>query len=313
MKEQIPLPDRPADSTAPKDMVYIGRGGTPAVIDAGGLNFKYYCTYDNRYNWWGIGEHANFYQEFGSPNWNRWAEALYDLKEIPEDYIWIGVKPRAKIGVISSFVGGFLEIGGWDIYDDLLGDSDSHYIVHKDDPVAELARQHYTQMPVSAPKSNSESTLEKNAVQLLEDYKKAQEELQEAKKNKWQLNVCGINIRDIDEGDHIELHDGVLFLRNYETRRKLLWSEYKIIKPDPIPDFPIVGDGNGPYKPEYHTDYWKFGCAKICHSLIQNLVDAFESNNKDTETRNLQSVTIGQGEFTIKQLQQLNDYHRKQS
>ena len=157
--------------------------------------------------------------------------------------------------------------------------------------------------------------LERDYKILIERYHKAKHELIEAKKNGWKLDYSPSIVTDLSSPELKNPDpDKLLFNRSFVlcygddyTR----WSDWKIIKEEPIPSFTITTD-EGSFKPEYKGEYWKFGCAIIEPKLIESIVNASTfPQYAYIGNKGIEEVKIGKGVFTIEQLKELHQYHKK--
>ena len=337
MDEQFTFPKPPPHLQIPKHHVYLGCGDDIPTLTGN------YCGYygdgypiedirghfiENKLE--GSSRCSHYSVEFGSPEWNKWAEVMFDLTTIPDGFVWIGKNPNRKGVVTDTFDGAYhtkwtsrhspwpcltkwMKVGYIEDYW-----SDLEYCINITDPQYNKARKYFTNLHKSdvggedlVSPSNDHSDpvlvkLEAEHQKLIESYHKAHEELQEARTNGWGLRIDGRLAHPVlDCFRYIITNNKLCFSDGF-----LQWSADKVktIKEQPAPSFEVNG-----YKPEYHKDYWKFGCAKIGHLLIHSLiVHSLIDMDKggDGDYKNITAVTIGKGTFTIDQLIELNNYRK---
>lgn len=298
MKTLKNLPKRPNYIEPHPSIVYLGKGKSDFVPDVNSPFYKVtknFGAWDDDSKCFGACDNTDYGIEFGSPDWNQWAKKIWDIEvDPPEDYIIIG--PQVS-DLVSRFRGSEYDAGEWYDHFSFIGDSICSYAIHKDDPQVENLRKHLTGYSEEVSEDTEESPYEK--------YKRACAELKEAKEKGWKIQYLDNYPRRISSKEIITLSNDVVSL--YMGGLLINWDDYKIIKEEPAPSFGIEGDGNGPYKPEYRQDHWKFGCAEIPHSLIKTLVDTSVYKIKVNE------VTIGKGKFTMDQLKELYKYHQNKT
>ena len=295
------LPTKPDEITLPQNHVYLGFEKEVPYIQN---NFK-----GNHSNEWfepanGHSYGNHYCVEFGTPNWNRWAEVKFDLEQISDTMVFVGKKEDlVKLGIksfrgrnsVGKTWGGIpSSINKLDV--DIMFDG-VYLLMDKTDPQYDLVRDYFC----NEPQIDSEETLDESDLQLLREYKRACKDLQEAKDNDYEIQLLNYRSRNPESSEYIVIKNDMVYLRNLHNYHHL-WSDCKIIKSNPVPSFEIEGDGKGPYKPKYTKDGWKFGCKLIGFDIISNLDNNLPSG--------VEGVKIGKGYFSTQQIAELNKYQQ---
>lgn len=89
------------------------------------------------------------------------------------------------------------------------------------------------------------------------------------------------------------------FIRLYKDGN---WAE----RVDTTPDIEING-----YKAEFHEDYVKFGCAEIGVEMFTELNTFLHREFLNYGNRQIETVKIGKGEFTVEHIKQIAEYYEK--
>lgn len=340
MDKDCPFPKPPNHLNIPSNHVYLGTGDDIPNLEN---NYTSYNSCGNLIDHVKFNGTDHYSVEFGSPEWNRWASAKFDLPDIPDDYAWIGVGPKNKGVVAGDFVGSYLSEREWVyLYEPFYyggRHNYTHYLINKSSSQYKNAKKYFTSLKhiidnaysnfwtasnfwtdgVTTMPTDTDPVLvelDNQHQKLVKAYQKAKEELQEARENGWTIQssewggvYSGDNNYSISDETHVSINNlSTVVINNLGNLPSHSWSMVKIIKEEPAPSFEVNG-----YKPEYHMAYWKFGCAKIIHDIVDGLVAHHEDMGEScNEYKGMTSVTIGAGTFTMDQLIELSNYSKEQ-
>jgi hypothetical protein len=214
------LPQLPPDIKPNPNLVYLGTGGKNLVFH----NYKKpYYIYQEELGIWESGYVGYFGShhyaiEFGTTEWNRWAEKRYNLDPIPEGAVFVGNNPE-EIG-IKDFFGrhtqmrdGILTWGMTPtifhkITSNVSQDLHPYYSISKTDPQLAKVKEYYCGAPEVAP----EIVINVADLSVYVKYKEACKELEEAKSNNSRIQRRGYLTRGISDNAHMMKSTSVLMV-----------------------------------------------------------------------------------------------------